>query len=349
MKGLFKTAPGPGNVEIREADQPKADPGQVVIEVKAAGVCASDLHIFNWDIDIAMRPPMIIGHEFCGIIAAVGRGVQAWQIGDRVTSETTFSTCGTCRFCRTGSINLCRKRRVIGYWYNGCFARFIAVPAERLHRLPGNVDFDEGALSEPLACCVHGVLELTGVRAGETVGISGPGTIGLLSLQLVKAEGGMAVVFGTRCDRMRLETAVMLGADAVVDIDTRDPTEAVAEFTGNHGLDVFLECSGAAAAADMGLELLQKQGRYCQIGLFGSPITLDFEKLAYKEIRATGAISHRWTSWITGLSLVSHGRVQLKPLITDAMKLSEWEKAFDKLRRKECIKVLLLPEEHPSP
>lgn len=344
MKGLFKTAPGPGNMEIRETTPPEAGSGQVVIEVMAAGLCASDLHIMNWDINFSMRPPMIIGHEFCGVIVSVGNEVADWQVGERVTCEPTFSTCGSCRHCRNGDLNLCLQRKVIGYWHDGCFARFIVVPARRLHRLPENVDFHEGALSEPLACCIHGVLERTSVRANETVGIGGPGTIGLLSLQLAKAEGARTIAFGTSHDRQRLQLATNLGADVVVNVEDHHLMEAVSDFTGGHGLDVFLECSGSGAAADLGLEVLRKRGRYCQLGLFGSPIRIDFEKLAYKEIAATGAISQRWSSWTTGLDLVARKDIQLKPLITDVMPLSKWPEAFEKLQKKECLKVLLLPD-----
>ena len=151
MKGLYKTAPGSGNMEIREVDIPGPGPGQALLEVKSAGICGSDLHIYHWNIAFKMRPPMIIGHEFSGVIARVGKGVESWERGARVTCETAAIICGECLYCRTGAYNMCAERRVLGYWVDGCFSEYVVVGAHRLHRLPENISFDEGALTEPLA------------------------------------------------------------------------------------------------------------------------------------------------------------------------------------------------------
>jgi L-iditol 2-dehydrogenase len=207
MKGLFKCAAGDGNMEIRDAGTPKAGPGQVVIEVKAAGICGSDLHIYHWNIAYKMKPPFIVGHEFSGVISEVGEGVEGFAKGDRVTAEPSAQICGHCRYCRTGAYNMCSERLVLGYWFDGCFAEYILVAAERLHRLPDNIGFDEGALSEPLACCVHAVHENTGIEVGDLVAVSGPGAIGLLCAQLAKAEGAAVMVIGTAADKERLALA----------------------------------------------------------------------------------------------------------------------------------------------
>lgn len=276
MKGLYKTAPGPGNMELRDAEVPKPGPGQVLIEVKAAGICGSDLHILHWDIAFAMKPPMIIGHEFSGVIVETGSGVEGWKPGDRVTAEPSAIICGECRYCRTGAYNLCANRRVMGYWVDGVFAEYVVAGAVRLHRLPDRTSFEEGALTEPLACCVHAVHELTGVEVGDFVAVTGPGAIGLLCAQLAKAEGAVVMMVGTNVDRDRLAKAKELGIDYCVNLQERDPLEAVRELTEGYGADIVFECSGAAPAAAMGIELARKQGKYTQVGLFGKPITLDF-------------------------------------------------------------------------
>jgi L-iditol 2-dehydrogenase len=345
VQGLFKTAPGEGNLEIRRVPDPQAGPGEVLIEIQAAGICGSDLHIYHWDINFAMRPPMVIGHEFSGVIAGLGEGVEGWQIGDRVTAEPSFIVCGKCRYCRTGSYNMCPDRRVMGYWVDGAFAGYTVVPAIRLHRLPDNIDFDEGALTEPLACCVHGVHELTGIGAGDFVVVTGPGAIGLLTMQLARAEGGVVMVVGTGADEGRLARAKELGADYTLNLEEQDPEAAVKELTEGYGADVVLECSGAPAAASLGLELVRKQGKYTQIGLFGRPITLDFERIAYKEIRVTGSLSQRWTAWKRTLQLMEQGKVQLKPMISDVFPLSEWRQAFELFESRKGLKIILDPKQ----
>jgi L-iditol 2-dehydrogenase len=343
MKALFKTATGPGHMELREAPRPSPGPGQVVVEVQAAGICGSDLHIRAWDIKIPMRPPMITGHEFSGTIVELGEGVEGWQAGDRVTAEPSYSICGRCRYCRTGAYNLCAERKVLGYWADGAFAEYTRVPIERLHRLPAKIGFREGAMLEPLACCVHGALELTRIDPDELVVVSGPGAIGLLTMQVAKACGARVVVVGTGIDPPRLEVARALGADHTINLAEEDPRERVMDLTGGLGADVVLECSGAPPAVDTGIDLVRKQGRYTQIGLFGKPVTVDFERIAYKELQVTGSFAQRWTAWIRTLTLVERGAIQLAPLISDVLSLTAWEEGFAKLERKEGLKIILEP------
>ena len=343
MIGLFKTAPGPGNLELREAPVPKPMPGQAVIRVEACGICGSDLHIRNWDTQLPMKPPVIIGHEFSGEIVELGEGVESWQLGDAVTCEPTYEACGVCLHCQEGFYNLCPSRRVLGFWANGAFAEYVAVPASRLHRLPPGLSFEEGAMSEPLACSVHAVCELTRIDPGDLVLLSGPGAIGLFCLQLARLAGGRVVVAGTSADRQRMKVAGSLGADRLVDVQKEDLKEAVAGLSGGLGADVVLECSGSEAAANTGIELVRKRGRYTQVGLFGRPIKIDFEKIAYKEIQVTGSLAQRWPAWRRTMQLVGEGQVSLKPVATDVMPLSRWSEAFAKLERKEGIKILLRP------
>ncbi|MCL4514874.1 MAG: zinc-binding dehydrogenase [Firmicutes bacterium] len=343
MHGLFKTDSGPGNMEVREIAAPKPGPGEVMIEVKASGICGSDLHIYHSDIAIPTRPPVITGHEFSGVIAALGEGVTGWKEGDRVTSETASIRCDTCSYCRTGFYNLCPERRLIGYWVNGSFAKYIVVPARNVHRLPDNIDFVTGAMAEPTACCVHAVNELTNIRGGDLVVIIGPGPIGLISAQLAMAEGADVVVVGTSKDATRLEMAKKLGARRTIDVQTENAPEIVNQMTGGKGADVVLECSGNEAGAALGLELVRRQGRYTQIGLFGKKIQLDFERICYKELKVTGSIGSVWTSWDKALRFMATGRIQLKPLQSDILPITEWKEGFRKFEAKEGFKIFLQP------
>lgn len=344
MRGVVKYNRGEGNMELQELKEPRPGPNEVKIEVKAAGICGSDIHIYHDDIKIPIKPPVVVGHEFSGIIAELGENVKHLKVGERVTSETAASICGICPYCRTGHYNLCSSRLGIGYWVNGAFAKYCVVPQERVHSLPSNVDFTSGALCEPLACCVHAIMELTDIHAGDLVAITGPGPIGLLSLQVAKAEGGKTIVMGVSKDAERLTLAKNLGAEWVINIQEEDPVETIRGLTGNLGADVVLECSGVPAAAKLGLDLIKKRGAYTQIGLFGKPIEIDFETIAYKELKVTGSFSQKWTCWRKALDLLSQKKVDVKPLVSHTLPISEWRKGFKIHEEKTGIKVILTPE-----
>jgi len=344
MKAVVKHAHGKGNVELREMPEPTPGPDEVMIEVKAAGICGSDLHIFDEDIKLPIRPPVIMGHEFSGVIAEVGSSVTKWKPGDRVTSETSAYVCGECVSCRTGNYNVCAEKRLIGYWFNGAFTKYCVVPSRLVHRLPDNVSFLSGALCEPLACCVNGMIEKTRIEPGDLVVIAGLGPIGLLSLQIAKSQGASVILCGTSQDGKRLKLGEELGADLTVNVEEEDPWRAVSRMTNGAGADVFIDCSGSPNAVRMGFKLVRRGGQYTQIGLTGRPFNLDFDLVAYKELIVRGSLGQRWTSWKTGLKMLSKGLVKTEPLISDVLPLSQWETGFRKIRMKEGIKVILKPE-----
>jgi len=344
MKAVVKYAHGKGNVEIRDVPEPIPGPDEVMIEVKAAGICGSDLHIFDEDIKLPIRPPVIMGHEFSGVIAEVGSSVTKWKPGDRVTSETSAHVCGECLPCRTGNYNVCAEKRLIGYWFNGAFTKYCVVPSRLVHRLPDNVSFFAGALCEPLACCVNGVIEKTQIQPGSLVVIAGPGPIGLLSLQIAKSQGASIVLCGTSRDEKRLKLGEELGADLTINVEKEEPWRVISKMTGGAGADVFIDCSGSPNAIRMGFNLVRRGGQYTQIGLTGRSFSLDFDLVAYKELIVRGSLGQRWTSWKIGLKMLSKGLVKAEPLISDVLPLSQWEIGFQKVRMKEGIKVLLKPE-----
>ena len=229
MQAVVKTARGEGQVDLREVPVPAPGPGQVLLAVRAAGICGTDLHIYHDE--YATQPPVVLGHELAGEVAATGAGVTTFAPGDRVTTETYFHLCGQCRFCRGGQPNLCPERRSIGSGVNGGFAPYVVVPERNLHRLPESLTFQEAALTEPLACVVHGALELPKVTAGDVAVVAGPGAIGLLTLQAVRAAGAAVVMLGTPVDTRRLELARELGAMRVIDVTRGGPG------TGDSGTD----------------------------------------------------------------------------------------------------------------
>jgi len=343
MKALVKTAPGAGNVELREVPKPSPGQGEVLVAVKATGICGSDLHIYHGDIQLLLRPPVVMGHELAGVIAELGEGVEGLHVGQRVTCETAVRTCGQCWACRTGWYNACGQKELLGYIYNGGFAPYCTVPARLIHPLPEGVDFVAGALSEPLSCCVHAINELAGVQAGETVLIAGPGAIGLLSLQVARAGGARVLICGTAADEERLALARELGAYETMTVETDDVAERTRALTRGEGADLFIECSGAPAAARLGLEAARRCGRYLQIGLASGPFQLDLALVAYKELRVFGSLGQRWSAWCRAMALLEEGLVQTRPLVSDVMPLSSWREAFERFERKEAMKIVLQP------
>src|SRR3954451_22985174 len=247
MQAVVKTARGAGQVDLREVPVPAPGPGQVLLAVRAAGICGTDLHIYHDE--YVTQPPVVLGHELAGEVAVTGEGVTTFVPGDRVTTETYFHLCGQCRFCRGGQPNLCPERRSIGSGVNGGFAPYVVVPERNLHRLPDTLTYQEAALSEPLACVVHGALELPKVTPGDIAVVAGPGAIGLLPLPGARAAGAAVVVLGTPADRRRLQLAEELGATRVVDVSDEDPGPIVRELTAGWGADIVFECSGAGPAA----------------------------------------------------------------------------------------------------
>lgn len=341
MQTVAKIARGEGNVGLRNVSEPQPGPGQVLMAVRAAGICGTDMHIYHDE--YPTQPPVTLGHELAGEVAAIGEGVTRVTPGDRITTETYFHLCGACRFCRAGKPNLCPERRSIGSGVNGGFARYVLVPERNVHILPAGLSFTEAALTEPLACVVHGALELPKITAGDVAVVSGPGAIGLLTLQVARAAGAAVIVLGTAADHRRLELARELGAAAAIDITADDASASILGLSGGWGADIVYECSGAGAAALGLLRHVRRGGQYAQIGLFGKPVAWDLDQVCMKELGVTGSNATVPSAWHTALRLLGEGQVQTAPLITDTYPLAGWEDAFTTFERREGIKLLLDP------
>jgi L-iditol 2-dehydrogenase len=305
-------------------------PGHVAVEVVGAGICGTDLHIVDGEYETVT--PVTIGHEVSGVVAEVGDGVDDSWRGARVASETYYSTCGQCDYCRAGRPNLCPERRSIGTHVDGAFAPRLVVPESNLHRLPDWLDGHAAALCEPLACVCHSVLEpVPAVRAGEDVLDVGPGPVGLLAAQVARAAGGSVHVRGTPRDARRLAVARELGLETSTTDD-----EAVEA-------DVVIECSGSEAGIAGGLAAARRGARYVQIGLAGKPVTVPFDLVPSRELTITSGFASTPSSWQKALELVADRRVELDPLLTEVVPLAEWERAFAATRAAEGIKFVLDP------
>ena len=341
MKALVKTARGPGNLEIKEMPEPRCGEDEVKIEIVACGVCGTDIHVYKDE--FPTNPPVIIGHEFCGKVVETGKKVNRFKVGDRVAAENVCVTCGTCYMCTTGHYAICVSRGAQGLNIDGAFANYVVCQEKNVYRIPDNISYEEGALSEPMVCSVHAVLDQTKIGACDVVLISGPGAIGLIAAQAAKAEGGIVILSGTSADEKRFALARDFGIDRTVDVQKEDLRQVVLDMTGGQGADVFIECSGVAPAVDAGIAALKKRGRITQVGLFGKKVPIDLDAVVVRELQIFGSMSHSRNAWERGLKLVEQGKIKLKPLITGSYPINEWEKAFKEFEERKGIKTLLTP------
>jgi L-iditol 2-dehydrogenase len=329
VRGVTKLAPGRGNVALSERPEPTPSPGHVVLDVVAAGICGTDIHI--WDDEFPSRPPVTMGHEVSGVVAELGEGVQGGWHGARVVTETYFSTCEHCEWCRSGRRNLCPERRSIGSAVDGGFAPRLHVPVRNLHRIPDGVDTVAAAMTEPLACCCQSLP--AGVAAdGSRVLVVGPGPIGLLAAQVTAADGGDVHVRGTPRDAPRLAVARELGY-ATSTTDDDPPGE----------FDLVVECSGSERGMTFAFESARRGARYVQIGLAGTPVTVPLDLVCFKELTVTSGNASTPSSWRRALELLEAGAVRLEPLLSEPIPLEDWERAFAETRAGGGIKYVLVP------
>lgn len=342
MKAVVKHAPGPGNIDVLDVEEPACGDGQVKVEIAFCGVCGTDLHV--WHDTFRNYPPVILGHECAGTVVEIGHGVSGVAPGHRVTIlGATAVTCGSCRYCRTGHFIFCKSRRGIGHGVNGGFTRYLVARPDQLYRVPDHFSLEEAALSEPFAAAVQAVTEVTRVRLGETALVSGPGPIGLLCLKLLAAEGVKAIVAGAAGDDDRLAAARRMGAAVVVNTAERALEDVVMEETGGLGVDVALECSGHPDSVRGCLESLRPMGRHTQVGICGRDIQFPIDRIFYKQLTMAGSICYTAGTWERMMRIYADGKVRLNDLITENLPITEWRTAFDLCRDRKALKVLLHP------
>lgn len=341
MKALLKTKKGLNGVELLEIEEPRVKSHELKVKIHAAGICGTDMHIIHDE--YSCNYPVIMGHEYSGIVVEIGNDVTNFQVGDRIVSLTAAVKCEECTYCRSGLYMLCEKRLSIGSGVNGAFAEVMVIPEKIAYKIPDNVSLDEAVLTEPLACMVRCVIERGTVKAGDYVLVSGPGAIGLLTMQVAAASGGNVIVIGTSQDKARLNLASELGAFATIIIDEEDVQNRISEITRNAGVDVAFECAGVGPSANNCLKLLKKTGLFVQVGLYGKKVEFDMDLALTKEINITNGFASEPTSWERALRLLEMKKVNVAPLISTKLPLYEWENAIELVDNKEAFKVLFVP------
>ncbi len=342
MKALRKTEAAKG-LRIESVPVPEVGHGDALVRVKAASICGTDLHIYGWDrwSQGRIKPPVTLGHEFCGVVERVGADVSSVQAGDYVSAEMHVN-CGHCHQCRLGEAHICPNVKVIGIDQDGAFAEFVKIPATNIWKLDAAIPERYGAILDPLGNAVHTVL--AGAIAGQTALVTGCGPIGLMSIALAKACGS-STVFATEVNEHRRELAKEMGADVVINPAAEDAVKKILEATGGTGVDVLLEMSGVATAIQQGFKALRAGGRASLLGIPTENVPLDLvNDVIFKGATVQGIYGRRmYQTWVQMTALLKAGRLNLEPLFGEKVALEEFEDAFGKLQSGMAGKILIYP------
>src|ERR1700741_2470008 len=346
MKALRKMQAARG-LSYESAPIPGIAPTDVLVRVKTASICGTDLHIYGWDrwSQGRIKPPVTLGHEFCGVVEKIGSEVFAVRAGDFVSAEMHVN-CGHCHQCRVGEAHICQNVKIIGIDQDGAFAEFVRIPAANIRNPDPAVPERYGAILDPLGNAVHTVL--AGPIAGRTALVTGCGPIGLMSISVAKACGS-STVFATETNEHRRTMAKKMGADLVLNPATEDAVTRILSETSNTGVDVLLEMSGNPTAIQQGFKALRAGGRASLLGIPTENVPLDLvNDVIFKGATVQGIYGRRmYETWVQMTALLKAGRLNLEPLFGERTSLEKFESAFTLLQGGLAGKVLMYPNGVP--
>jgi threonine 3-dehydrogenase len=343
MKALRKMQAARG-LSLENAPVPTIGPTEVLVRVRTASICGTDLHIYGWDrwSQGRIKPPVTLGHEFCGVVERAGAEVTAVKAGDFVSAEMHVN-CGHCHQCRLGEAHICQNLRIIGIDQDGAFAEFVKIPASNIWKLDAAIPEHYGAILDPLGNAVHTVL--AGAIAGQTVLVTGCGPIGLMAIAVAKACGS-STVFATETNEQRRAMAKKMGADVVVNPAETDSVAQIKAETSGTGVDVLLEMSGNPAAIQQGFRALRAGGRASLLGIPTESVPLDLvNDVIFKGATVQGIYGRRmYETWVQMTALLKAGRLNLEPLFGERTPMEKFENAFALLQGGLAGKILMYPD-----
>jgi L-iditol 2-dehydrogenase len=330
-----------GNLFVRDVEKPAPGPDDLLVKVEACGICGTDRHLLHGE--FPSMPPVTLGHEFCGIVEAMGTEVKGFKLGDRITGDPNIS-CGRCPQCMAGRVNLCRNLRAIGIHRDGGFADYVIVPQKQAFTIPLELKSTHGAFCEPLACCLHGI-DVAEIKAGSSVVVLGGGVIGLLTVQLARLAGATTVILSTRQAAKR-KLAEELGATASVDPSSSD---IIAEIAGPDGLvpggvDVVIECAGVADTVKQTTRLAKAGGTVVILGVMaqGEKVELEPFDILFRELRVLGSFINPFVHR-RAADLVASGAIEVDRLISRRITLDEAPEVIRNPPAPGEVKVLVIP------
>jgi alcohol dehydrogenase/L-iditol 2-dehydrogenase len=344
MDALVNLAPEPGAVERRRVPVPGYGDDDVLLAVSAVAVCGSDLHQFQAKHSWRVNYPVVLGHEFCGVVAAAGSRVRSFAVGDRVVSETAAVIDAASPFVRSGDYHLDPGRLGFGYGVDGAMAGFVRVPERCLHRIPDGLAFEKAALTEPCCVAYNAACVNARIRPGDAVAVIGPGAIGLLCAQMARLAGACPLLMiGMPADARRLAIAERLGCRTVVDASGDAARAAVRGLGDGHGVDLVIDATGVSASLALAMELVRPGGQISKVGWGPQPCGFSLDPLVKKAVTLRGSYSHTWAMWEKVLGMLASGQLDPSPIISRVAPLVEWRSCFEGMDSGELVKAVLTP------
>lgn len=339
MIGVVNYAPEKGSVALREVEVPSFGEDDVLLQVENVGVCGSDLHQWTADHSWEVNYPVVLGHEFGGRIAKLGKSVKGWKEGDRVVSETAAVINPDSPLTRAGLYNLDPGRKGFGYGVNGAMTRYVRVPARCLHTVPENLSFRQACLTEPCCVAYNAVAVNANIKPGDRVVVLGPGTIGILSAAVARLCGAQVAVVGLEADAGRLKIASQYGCETLVG-DAGDWALA----RDGMGADVVIDAAGISKTLQIALQLVRPKGQIIKVGWGPQPLNFSLDPMVQKNVTLQGSFSHNWPVWERVISLLASGQLDVRPIIGGVWGLEDWHTAFEKMHSGAVVKSVLKPE-----
>lgn len=345
MSGIVQYDLKPHSVEIRELPIPEIGEEEVLLHVGAVSVCGSDIHQYHGTQSWPVRTPVVLGHEFGGVVARTGRRVRGFKEGDRVVSETAASICGECLYCRAGEYNICPQRKGFGYGINGAMADFVPVPERCLHHIPDSLPFERAALTEPCCVAYNCVAVKSKIRPGDTVVVLGPGPIGMLCAQMAKLNGaGTVIIAGLDQDAARLAAAGNLGVTQAINLQQTNLADFLRGIGDGLGAHLVIDAAGASAALRTALEIVRPAGQITKVGWGPQPLNFSLDPLVQKAVTLQGSFSHTFQNWEQVVAMLASEQINLKPVISRVAGLEDWQGCFEGMHNGSYVKTVLHPQ-----
>lgn len=349
MQALVKYGLGKGETELRNMPIPEIGDDDLLIEIKAAGICGSDIAYDNGDHPNHLNVPVILGHEFAGVVSKVGKNVNKWKIGDRIVSDNTGYVCGECFACATGQYLMCPDRLGLGYGMHGGFTDYVKITGDLLKKnpkslfqLPDSVSFEEAAILDPICNAYKAIVQESSVMPGEDIIVFGVGPLGLFSIQIAKLIGCANIIaVGLEADRERFEIAKKFGANHIIISDKEDLNERINDITKGDNPPVAIDAAGANIVLHQAIGVVRKGGEVIKIGFDKRAYNYSLDNLLDLGVTVKGHFGYDYRSWKNCLKLLELGKVDLKGMISHYIRLEDWEKGFDLVKSKKAIKIII--------
>lgn len=353
MKAVVQYEHGADKLELRDVPVPEIGDDDVLVEVKFAGVCGSDIAFFHGHHENILFPPVILGHEFSGVVAKVGKNVTKWKIGDRVVSDNTGTVCGECYACSTSDYLSCPERLGIGYGIDGGWTKYVKILGKTLAafpnslmRIPDCMSFEEAAVMDPACNGFMAVVQEAKLMPGEYCAVFGLGTLGQFSIQAARAAGAAKIIaIGLEADGDRFEMAKHHGATHCIMSDKCNMVEEVMKITNGEGVAVVADAAGVNSVMRQAISITRPAGTIVKIGYDARAYGASLDPIVDAAINIKGHFGYNWVSWRSVFNLIEAGKWDNKTIISHKLPLSEYRKAIDMYEKRQSMKVLLYPDD----